>query len=305
MARQILGGPTDEGRASYQVAITTCRECNRGWQQGRGEQIEVASEIVEMVNCDAHELARSTTPPTWVKTRCFRPRAATKHPTRRASPSASVAMADGASSLAVETLPSSTSITSSALRRRPTTTPIPCHVVRAHHRAQHCGQPIEGRVSTGLVFRHADGSPTGSPADPSRPTPSPKLSARSRALGFRDARPAMRSRTQATNPPWVNGFQRSDSRRIGASYGREPAFAVRDHTPDATEQRIAEESGKTRPSAPVAQWIEQRFPKPKVVRSSRAGGAVHSACRKQQNADDDGHLDDKWRARDRLSNLTP
>src|SRR5207237_361249 len=26
--------------------------------------------------------------------------------------------------------------------------------------------------------------------------------------------------------------------------------------------------------APVAQWIEQRFPKPKVVRSSRAGGAI-------------------------------
>ena len=27
----------------------------------------------------------------------------------------------------------------------------------------------------------------------------------------------------------------------------------------------------------VAQWIEQRFPKPKVVRSNRAGGATFDA----------------------------
>jgi hypothetical protein len=37
----------------------------------------------------------------------------------------------------------------------------------AHHRAQHRGQLfIEGRVSTGLVFRHADGTPYGSCAEP-------------------------------------------------------------------------------------------------------------------------------------------
>src|SRR5712671_4772470 len=41
MARHVLAGPTDEGRSSYQVAVTICSECNRGWQQGRGEQLEV------------------------------------------------------------------------------------------------------------------------------------------------------------------------------------------------------------------------------------------------------------------------
>src|SRR5262249_17551473 len=41
MARQVLGGPTDQGRASYQIALTVCDRCGRGWQQGRGELMEV------------------------------------------------------------------------------------------------------------------------------------------------------------------------------------------------------------------------------------------------------------------------
>jgi hypothetical protein len=40
----------------------------------------------------------------------------------------------------------------------------------AHHRAQHRGQLlIEGRVSTGLVFRHADGTLYGSVVSRERP----------------------------------------------------------------------------------------------------------------------------------------
>jgi hypothetical protein len=36
----------------------------------------------------------------------------------------------------------------------------------AHHRAEHRGQlVIEGRVSTGLTFRHADGTPYGQDVD--------------------------------------------------------------------------------------------------------------------------------------------
>jgi hypothetical protein len=35
MARHVLGGPSDEGRASYQVELTVCAECQRG-KQGRG-----------------------------------------------------------------------------------------------------------------------------------------------------------------------------------------------------------------------------------------------------------------------------
>src|SRR5262245_27093989 len=56
VARQVLGGPIDAGRASYQVAMTVCEACGRGWQQGKGEWVEVGSEIVEMVACDAQHL---------------------------------------------------------------------------------------------------------------------------------------------------------------------------------------------------------------------------------------------------------
>src|SRR5204863_7051106 len=37
LCRQVLGGPRDEGRSSYQVALTVCEHCRRGMQQGRGE----------------------------------------------------------------------------------------------------------------------------------------------------------------------------------------------------------------------------------------------------------------------------
>lgn len=58
MARQVLGGPTDEGRASYQIAFTLCDQCGRGFQQGCGEQIEVGPEIAQMAACDAQYMGR-------------------------------------------------------------------------------------------------------------------------------------------------------------------------------------------------------------------------------------------------------
>jgi hypothetical protein len=57
LARQALHGPADAGRANYQVAVLVCEQCGRGWQQGRGEQIEVSSEVVEMAQCDAQRLS--------------------------------------------------------------------------------------------------------------------------------------------------------------------------------------------------------------------------------------------------------
>jgi hypothetical protein len=37
MARRVLEGPTDEGRASYQIALTVCETCEQAFQQGSGE----------------------------------------------------------------------------------------------------------------------------------------------------------------------------------------------------------------------------------------------------------------------------
>jgi len=55
----------------------------------------------------------------------------------------------------------------------------------AHHRATHAGRlRIEGRVSTGLVFRHADGTSYGRSATPALVGVQETLFAALRGLGF-------------------------------------------------------------------------------------------------------------------------
>src|SRR5688500_2114493 len=56
MAREILGGPRDAGRASYQVVVTQCEDCGRGFQHANGEMIELDPTIVEMCHCDAQNI---------------------------------------------------------------------------------------------------------------------------------------------------------------------------------------------------------------------------------------------------------
>lgn len=58
MARAVLEGPSDEGRASYQVALTICESCRCAVQQGHGESVRVGPEVVEMATCDAQHLGR-------------------------------------------------------------------------------------------------------------------------------------------------------------------------------------------------------------------------------------------------------
>jgi hypothetical protein len=64
MARCILGGPTpcgpapgrEEGRSSYQIALSVCPECGVGRQPANGQLIPVAPEILDMAECDAQRL---------------------------------------------------------------------------------------------------------------------------------------------------------------------------------------------------------------------------------------------------------
>ena len=58
MARRVLGGPGDEGRSSYQVAMTVCERCGQGFQQARGELLPVGAEVVEAALCDAQHIGR-------------------------------------------------------------------------------------------------------------------------------------------------------------------------------------------------------------------------------------------------------
>jgi hypothetical protein len=56
MARHVLGGPRDEGRASYQVALTVCESCKKGQQHAQGELVDASPEAMEMASCDPQHL---------------------------------------------------------------------------------------------------------------------------------------------------------------------------------------------------------------------------------------------------------
>jgi hypothetical protein len=60
LARCVLGGPAlgarDEGRSSYQIALSVCPECGSGRQPANGQLVTLPPEIVEMAECDAQRL---------------------------------------------------------------------------------------------------------------------------------------------------------------------------------------------------------------------------------------------------------
>ena len=47
-----------DGRAPHQIALTTCVQCHRVWQDGGGQVIEVAPEVLARARCDAQEIGR-------------------------------------------------------------------------------------------------------------------------------------------------------------------------------------------------------------------------------------------------------
>jgi hypothetical protein len=52
------GTPTSEptGRAKFQIAVTVCERCGRGWQEGAGAQIAIDDAAVERAMCDAQHI---------------------------------------------------------------------------------------------------------------------------------------------------------------------------------------------------------------------------------------------------------
>jgi hypothetical protein len=183
LARHILGGPVDEGRAAYQVALTVCQECGRGWQQTRGELVDVGSEIVEMARCDAQHLDRIDAhvggQPTKARqdvTPAVRRKVMRRDGGRCVVPGCAHGMFLDVHHIEL---------------RSEGGDHIPDNLVTlcgAHHRALHRGQlVIEGRVSTGLIFRHADGTPYGRAADPRTVSVFEHAFLGLRSLGFREA----------------------------------------------------------------------------------------------------------------------
>jgi hypothetical protein len=179
VARQILGGPNDEGRANYQVAMTMCESCGRGWQQGRGEQVEVGSEIVEMAKCDAQHVGSSTHVGETRASQSIPPRVR-RNVMRRDGGRCVIPGCRNSVFLDIHHV----HLRSEGGDHDPDGLVVLCG---AHHRAQHRGQLlIEGRVSTGLVFCHADGSPYGSAVSARAASSFEEAFRALRSLGFRE-----------------------------------------------------------------------------------------------------------------------
>jgi hypothetical protein len=156
LCRQVLGGPRDDGRSSYQVALTVCEHCRRGMQQGRGELVDVPQEIVAMAACDAQDVGHVERAHVGAKraTQTVAP-AVRRQVTRRDGGRCRVPGCRHAVFTDVHHLRLRSEGGESTLENLVTLCP-------AHHRAIHRGElVVEGDVSDNLCFRHADGTPYG------------------------------------------------------------------------------------------------------------------------------------------------
>ena len=203
LSRHVLAGARDEGRSSYQVALTVCELCRRGTQQGRGELVDVSREAVEMAGCDGQHIGHvdAGAPGAHVGAldRPMRAKqsiapAKRRQVLRRDGGRCRVPGCRHAMYVDVHHL---------QLRSEHGTDDIDNLVTlcAAHHRAIHEGKLfIEGIPSTKLTFRHADGTAYGG-------TPSPmSVDARAKAfraltqMGFREhITPTRRVRDPATS----------------------------------------------------------------------------------------------------------
>ena len=162
MARQILGGPTDEGRANYQIAMTVCPECGRGHEESRGELIEVGPEMVEMAECDAQHIGSTHLGRAARATQTVPP-ATRRQVVRREHGRCSVPGCRCTRFLDIHHL----------RPRAEGGTHDPSKIIllcAAHHRAVHEGfLIIEGDVADGLSFHHADGTAYGRKVPAAKP----------------------------------------------------------------------------------------------------------------------------------------
>jgi hypothetical protein len=237
MARQVLRGPSDAGRASYQIALHVCEQCRRGFQEARGELVEVGSEIVEMACCDAQHIGRvdaSSDPAgSHVGAQDSGP---TDTPTKAARSSRRSRQCDVKApkrKRAVQKIPP-------AVRREVRLRDRGCCVVPgcrnasfldqhhlhprseggdhdpdkiitlcgAHHRAHHLGKLVivGTSVSSGLTFRHADGSTYGQPVSAQSASAFTKVFLALRSMGFRETE-ARRALERVRAEPGMDGAE--------------------------------------------------------------------------------------------------
>jgi len=181
MARQVLGGPTDEGRSSYQITMTVCERCAAGTQTGKGEVNPVDGVVVEMARCDAQQIldthvgggsakrASQTIPP------AVRRQVIQRHAGKCCVPGCRHAVFVDVHHLNPR---------EENCGHDPENLIVLC---AAHHRALHRGTlVVSGSFATGLGFGHADGSTYGEVKAPSRADEVTKVFRALRGMGFRE-----------------------------------------------------------------------------------------------------------------------
>jgi 5-methylcytosine-specific restriction endonuclease McrA len=218
IARRGLGGPTDEGRASYQVAVTRCPDCGRTSLDGGGASHEVGSTMAEMVACDCQEIGEVDCPHVGAAaTDCPHVGAAAADGPRVGAPATNrphVGAAAEDPRRATQTIPPA--VRRQVMRRDhghcvvegcrnhrfvdvhhvvpraeggrhdPDQMAVVCG---AHHRALHGGTLVmQGAASTGFTFRHADGTPYGNVLRPPTAEAAAQVFGALRNLGFNETR---------------------------------------------------------------------------------------------------------------------
>ncbi len=179
MARRILGGPDDPGRANYQVAVTVCSSCGQGSIDAAGEAIPVSPDIVSMAACDAQQLD-------------LRPHGGEVSPATQDIPPKVRRLVRRRDRRCV--VPGCRNRDCDIHHLRPRADGVdhsPANLVLmcpAHHRAIHEGRLIvHGDLTTGLRFQHADGSSYGGPASPRVADLWTRVYRALRGLGFRSS----------------------------------------------------------------------------------------------------------------------
>lgn len=155
MARRVLGPAGNADQAPFQVALTVCERCDRAFQSGHGDEIEVGPEVAEQAGCDAQVIGRvdgkDVTGGVRRATQTIPP-AVRRAVVRRDHGQCVVPGCRNAIWVEVHHI----TPRSEGGGHDPDGLVLLCG---AHHRMLHRGYLwIEGTVSSGLSFRHADGS---------------------------------------------------------------------------------------------------------------------------------------------------
>jgi hypothetical protein len=251
LARQVLAGPSDDGRASYQLELSVSEQCRRTQQVAQGELVEVSAEVAAMLRCDAQQLA--STHVGEASPHVGKPSDAADR-SREAGVDTKTAMTATATTLkrrarATQAVPPS--VRRAVLRRDRHCCQVPgCRHVgfvdlhhgqaredggahdpdnlvtlyAAHHRACHRGElVVQGRVSSGLSFRHADGTEYGGTVSMTGADVQTRAFRALRNLGFRE-RKVRRALAEVTaqlgHIPELEATLRAALQRLTGELGR-------------------------------------------------------------------------------------